>query len=428
MKVLVIGSGGREHALVWKLAAESEVEALWCAPGNDGMEPPVRRADIAASNLDGLARFVHDQKIDLTVVGPEAPLVAGLADRFEAEGLAVVGPSAAAAQLEGSKVFAKEFMARHNIPTARFEVHGQEVSALESLNAGRFRFPVVIKADGLAAGKGVVIVDNLAQARLALAEMMEERVFGDAGDRVVLEEFLTGEEASVIVLSDGEHILPLPASQDHKRVFDSDRGPNTGGMGAYSDDRILPPAAMDRIREAILLPTVRGMAAEGHPFRGVLYAGLMLTESGPQVLEFNVRFGDPETQAILPRLRGSLARTMELLTRGRLDRAPLEVDPRPAVCVVLASGGYPGAFPKGKAIRGLEMAGQMKDVMVFHAGTRREGDRFVTAGGRVLGVTARGADLPDAITRAYEALNQIHFEGMHCRRDIGQKGLRRYKL
>ena len=428
MKVLVIGSGGREHALVWKLAGEREVEALWCVPGNDGMGPPVRRADLAATDLDGLAGFARDQRIDLTVVGPEAPLVAGLADRFEAEGLAVVGPSAAAAQLEGSKVFAKEFMARHGIPTARFEVHRQEVSALESLTAGRFRFPVVIKADGLAAGKGVVIVQNPAEARLALAEMMEERIFGEAGDRVVLEEFLTGEEASVIVLSDGEHILPLPPSQDHKQVFDGDRGPNTGGMGAYSDDRILAPEVMDRIRETILLPTVRGMAAEGHPFRGVLYAGLMLTEEGPQVLEFNVRFGDPETQALLPRLRGSLARTLELLTRGRLDRAPLEVDPRPAVCVVLASGGYPGAYPKGKSILGLEMAGQMKEVMVFHAGTRREGDRVVTAGGRVLGVTARGVDLPDAITRAYEAVNQIRFEGMHCRRDIGLKGLRRYRL
>ncbi len=428
MKVLVIGSGGREHALVWKLAAESEVDTLWCAPGSDGMAPPVRRADIAATDLDGLVRFARDQRIDLTVVGPEAPLVAGLADRYAAEGLAVVGPSAAAAQLEGSKVFAKEFMARHGIPTARFEVHRQEVSALESLTAGRFRFPVVIKADGLAAGKGVVIVENLVQARLALAEMMEQRIFGDAGDRVVLEEFLAGEEASVIVLSDGEHILPLPPSQDHKQVFDGDRGPNTGGMGAYSDDRILPPGAMDRIRETVLLPVVRGMAAEGHPFRGVLYAGLMLTGDGPRVLEFNVRFGDPETQAILPRLRGSLARTLELLIRGRLDRAPLEVDPRPAVCVVLASGGYPGAHPKGKVIRGLEMAAQMKNVTVFHAGTRREGDYFFTAGGRVLGVTASGADLPDAITRAYEAVNQIHFEGMHCRRDIGQKGLRRYQL
>jgi len=306
-------------------------------------------------------------------------------------------------------------------------VHRQEVSALESLQNGRFRFPVVIKADGLAAGKGVVIVQNLAQARLALAEMMEERIFGDAGDRVVLEEFLAGEEASVIVLSDGEHVLPLPPSQDHKQVFDGDRGPNTGGMGAYSDDRILPPGAMDRIRETILLPTIRGLAEEGHPFRGVLYAGLMLTEDGPRVLEYNVRFGDPETQAILPRLQGSLARTLELLTKGRLDRAPLEVDPRPAVCVVLASGGYPGAFPKGKAIRGLEMAGQMPGVTVFHAGTRLEGDRFVTTGGRVLGVTARGADLLDAITSAYEAANHIHFEGMHYRRDIGQKGLRRYR-
>jgi phosphoribosylamine--glycine ligase len=427
MKVLVIGNGGREHALIWKLAAEEAVEAVFCAPGSDGMCPPARRVEIAGGDAEGLVRFARDEGIDLTVVGPEAPLVAGLADRFAEAGLAVVGPTAAAARLEGSKVFAKEFMDRHRIPTARHEVHAQAASALASLEQGRFSFPVVIKADGLAAGKGVVIASDLPQARQALAEMMEERVFGDAGDRVVLEEFLAGEEASVMVLSDGEHVLTLPPSQDHKQVFDGDRGPNTGGMGAYSDDGILPAGLMDRILKSIVLPTVRGMAAEGHPFRGVLYAGLMLTETGPKVLEFNVRFGDPETQAVLPRLQGSLAETLHLLTRGRLDRAHLATGPEPAVCVVLASGGYPGAYPKGKVIQGLEMAGQLAGVTVFHAGTRRQEDRFVTAGGRVLGVTARGADLEAAVLRAYEAVNQIHFEGMHYRRDIALKGLRRYR-
>jgi phosphoribosylamine--glycine ligase len=427
MNVLVIGGGGREHALSWRLAQDPEVAAVTAAPGSDGMCPPAARAAADAGDVDGLVRLAVDGRFDLVVVGPEAPLVAGLADRLAAAGVAVAGPGAAAARLEGSKIFAKDFMARHGIPTARYEVHDRADDARRALESGRFEFPVVIKADGLAAGKGVVIAADRTQAQAALDEMMERRCFGDAGDRVVVEEFLRGEEASFMALTDGEHILPLPPSQDHKQVHDDDRGPNTGGMGAYSDDRILPAGLAERVLETVIRPAVRGMAAEGHPFRGVLYAGLMLTAAGPRVLEFNVRFGDPETQAVLPRLCGSLAETLLLLAQGRLDRARLETDPWPAVCVVLASGGYPGHYAKGVPIHGLEMAGQHNHVTVFHAGTRREGDRFVTAGGRVLGVTARGADLEAAVMRAYDAAAQIHFEGMHYRRDIALKGLRRYR-
>nr|MBP7296925.1 phosphoribosylamine--glycine ligase [Acidobacteriota bacterium] len=396
-------------------------------PGSDGMCPPAARAAVDGADLDALVRLAVDGRFDLVVVGPEAPLVAGLADRLTAAGVAVAGPGAAAARLEGSKIFAKDFMARHGIPTARYEVHDQAAAARRSLEAGRFEFPVVIKADGLAAGKGVVVAADLSAAQAALAEMMERRCFGAAGDRVVVEEFLRGEEASCMALTDGGHVVPLPPAQDHKRVFDDDRGPNTGGMGAYSDDRILPPGLADAILDTVIRPTVRGMAAEGHPFRGVLYAGLMLTAAGPRVLEFNVRFGDPETQAVLPRLCGSLAESLRLLAEGRLDRARLETDPWPTVCVVLASGGYPGDYAKGVPIRGLELAAQHPHVTVFHAGTRREGERFVTAGGRVLGVTARGADLDTAVMCAYEAASQIHFDGMHYRRDIALKGLRRYR-
>ncbi|HOT00956.1 MAG TPA: phosphoribosylamine--glycine ligase [Acidobacteriota bacterium] len=427
MNILVIGGGGREHALVWRLAQDPGVTAVTAAPGSDGMCPPAERAAVDAADVDALVRLAVDGRFDLVVVGPEAPLVAGLADRLAAAGVAVAGPGAAAARLEGSKIFAKDFMARHGIPTARYEVHDRAAGARRSLESGRFEFPVVIKADGLAAGKGVVIAADLSAAQAALAEMMERRCFGAAGDRVVVEEFLQGEEASFMALTDGEHVVPLPPAQDHKRVFDDDRGPNTGGMGAYSDDRILPPGLADAVLDTVIRPTVRGMTVEGHPFRGVLYAGLMLTAAGPRVLEFNVRFGDPETQAVLPRLRGSLAETLHLLAEGRLDRARLETDPWPAVCVVLASGGYPGEYAKGRPIHGLELAGQQPHVTIFHAGTRREGDRFVTAGGRVLGVTARGADLDAAVMCVYEAASQIYFEGMHYRRDIALKGLRRYR-
>lgn len=427
MKVLVIGGGGREHALAWKLANSPRVETVFCAPGSDGMVPPAQRVELAPLDFEGLVRFAVDQRVDLTVVGPEAPLVAGIVDRFQSEGLAVVGPSASAARLEGSKVFAKEFMRRHAIPTARYAVCGDPASARLRLEAGEFSYPLVIKADGLAAGKGVIIAADAGEARAAIDRIMAERAFGPAGDRVVLEEFLTGEEASFMVFTDGEAIAPMVPAQDHKRRDDGDRGPNTGGLGAYSDDRILPPALRDEIMAAIVIPTVRGMAAEGSPFRGILYAGLMLTERGPRVLEYNVRFGDPETQVVLPRLKTDLADIGQALAQGCLAQVSPEWDPRPAVCVVLAAGGYPGDYDKGRQIHGLDMAAQMPGVVLFHAGTRREHDRWLTNGGRVLGVTGAGAVLPEAVMRAYEAVNCIHFEGMHYRRDIGAKGLGRWR-
>jgi len=427
MKILIIGSGGREHALAWKIKQSPHCEKLYAAPGNGGLAQIAELVPIEDNQITELADWAMDNKIDLTVVGPELPLAMGIVDEFEARGLTIYGPNKKAAEIEKSKIFAKEFMSRHRIPTGSFKVADSPDQAIKILSSGQFSFPVVIKADGLAAGKGVVVAADLSAAQAALAEMMERRCFGAAGDRVVVEEFLRGEEASCMALTDGGHVVPLPPAQDHKRVFDDDRGPNTGGMGAYSDDRILPPGLADAILDTVIRPTVRGMAAEGHPFRGVLYAGLMLTAAGPRVLEFNVRFGDPETQAVLPRLCGSLAESLRLLAEGRLDRARLETDPWPTVCVVLASGGYPGDYAKGVPIRGLELAAQHPHVTVFHAGTRREGERFVTAGGRVLGVTARGADLDTAVMCAYEAASQIHFDGMHYRRDIALKGLRRYR-
>ena len=427
MKILVIGSGGREHALAWKLGAEPGVETVFCAPGNDGMSPPARRVDLAPDDLAGLAKFARDERVDLTVVGPEAPLVAGLVDYFQLDGLAAIGPGAMAAQLEGSKIFAKDFMARQGIPTARYETHDRMASAIASLEAGNFAFPVVIKADGLAAGKGVTIARDLDQCLQVLSGLMEFQTLGPAGARVVVEEFLTGEEASFIVFADGEHALPLVVTQDHKALFDGDTGPNTGGMGAYSDDRILTPEMIEQIMSRVVEPTLRGMAAEGHPFRGFLFCGLMLTDAGPRLLEYNVRLGDPETQAILPRLRSPLTDIFKAMLSGRLHEVRPDWDPRPAACVVLASRGYPGPCEKGKLIQGLEIAGEVGGVIVFHAGTRRDGDRYLTSGGRVLGVTARGRDLQETIMRVYEGVNLIRFEGMHYRRDIGVKGLKRYR-
>jgi len=427
MKILVIGSGGREHALAWKLGTDPGVEAVYAAPGSDGMCPPARRVDLAADDLAGLARFARDERIDLTVGGPEAPLVAGLVDYFQLDGLAAVGPTAMAAQLEGSKVFAKDFMARQGIPTARYETHDRLASAVASLEAGNFAFPVVIKADGLAAGKGVTIARDLDQCLQALSGLMEFQTLGSAGARVVIEEFLTGEEASFMIFADGEHALPLVVAQDHKALFDGDTGPNTGGMGAYSDDRILTPDQVAEIMAQVVEPTLRGMSAEGHPFRGILYFGLMLTDAGPRLLEYNVRLGDPETQPILLRLRSSLTDIFRAMLAGRLHEVQPDWDPRPAACVVLASRGYPGPCEKGKLIQGLELAREVAGVTIFHAGTRREGDRWLTQGGRVLGVTARGRDLQEAIMRVYEGVNLIRFDGMHYRRDIGVKGLKRYR-
>ena len=426
MKVLVIGSGGREHALAWKLAQSPRVDAVIVAPGNAGTarEPGLRNADVPATDLDGLLQLARDERVDLTVVGPEAPLVAGVVDRFRAAGLRIFGPSAAAAQLEGSKSFAKDFLARHRIPTARYAVFTDLEPALAFVRA--HGAPIVIKADGLAAGKGVVVALTLAEAEHALADMLGAHEFGDASARVVIEEFLAGEEASYIVMADGVHYLPMASSQDHKRVGEGDTGPNTGGMGAYSPAPVVTPEVERRIQAEIIEPTLRGMAADGAPFTGFLYAGLMIDAAGaPKVIEFNVRFGDPETQPIMQRLRADFAGLIEAALDGRLQHVDAEWDPRPSLGVVLAAHGYPASPQKGDAIAGAD-ADFGPDVKVFHAGTRLAADgAVVTAGGRVLCVCALGDDLAQARDRAYAAVERIRFDGAFYRHDIGHRALAR---
>jgi len=379
---------------------------------------------IGAEDIDRLVDFAVSRDIDLTVVGPEAPLVAGLVDRFEAAGLRAVGPSSAAAQLEGSKSFAKDFMRRWGIPTADYQIYTEPSVVEADLRAGRYSFPVVVKADGLAAGKGVFICPDLDSALAAVAAVMRERQFGSSGDRLVVEEFLQGEEASFMVFSDGRRYIPMTPSQDHKAVFDGDKGPNTGGMGAYSIDAILSPDTRDRVLKEIIEPTIRGMEEEGKPFRGILYAGLMLTQFGPKVLEFNVRFGDPETQVVLPRLQTDLLPVLAGIADGDLSQVEVKWNGDAVVCVVLASRGYPGAYEKGKEITGLEMAAEARDTMVFHAGTANKDGKVVSSGGRVLGITARARSLDEAIVKAYEGVNKVYFEGMYYRRDIAAKGLK----
>lgn len=422
MKILVIGSGGREHALTWKLRESQLMEEIYCAPGNAGIAQEGECCPVDVSKPQALLELARDLKVDLTVVGPEAPLVAGVVDLFEKEDLWVVGPTAAAAQLEGSKIFSKQFMHRHAIPTARFVAAEQFEAAVKSL-AG-FQLPVVVKADGLAAGKGVVVAQSTEEAIQALDEFMRQKTLGSAGERVVIEECLTGEELSFIVLSDGKGMLPLVPTQDHKAVFDNDQGPNTGGMGAYSDDTILDGPVREDILRRIVLPSLAGMAADGHPFRGFLYCGLMMTASGPMTLEYNVRLGDPEAQPILMRLRSDLVELFQGLRQGELAAHEAHWSPNPAVCVVLASKGYPAKPELGKSITGYAAAEAQGGVKVFHAGTVFHDNKLLTTGGRVLGVTATGPDLPAAIERAYTAVGKIRFEGMHFRRDIGAKGLR----
>jgi phosphoribosylamine--glycine ligase len=424
MKVLVIGGGGREHALVWKLAQSPQVEELYCAPGNPGMTGEAVCVDISSGDIAGLKDFALDKGIDLTVVGPEAPLVDGLADQFEAAGLTVAGPSAYAAQLEGSKAFAKEAMTRFGVPTAGYKVFSDPAEAKAYVRAANR--PLVVKADGLAAGKGVLLCHNAAEAEEAVDLVMVQKAFGDAGDRAVVEEFLTGEEASFLVFTDGETIVPMPSSQDHKAIGEGDTGPNTGGMGAYSPAPVVTPEVAQKAMEQVIRPMILGMAAEGHPFKGILYAGLMIDQRGELgVLEFNVRFGDPEAQPLLVRLESDLADILLKLAQGKLDQAEVKWSERPSVCVVLASGGYPGDYATGKPIKGLEDAALCNDVTVFHAGTKLAGGELVTAGGRVLGVTALGATVAEAIERAYEAADLISWEGMYLRRDIGHRALAR---
>jgi phosphoribosylamine--glycine ligase len=425
MKVLVIGSGGREHAFAWKLAQSVHVAEVIVAPGNAGtaIEPRVRNADVAATDIDGLLALALEEDVALTVVGPEAPLVLGVVDRFRAAGLACFGPRRIAAQLEGSKAFAKEFLARHNIPTARYAVFTDLEPALAYVR--RHGAPIVIKADGLAAGKGVVVALTLGDAELALHDMLGAHSLGDASARVVIEEFLEGEEASYIVIADGTHALPMATSQDHKRVGEADTGPNTGGMGAYSPAPVVTAEVERRILDEVITPTLAGMAAEGAPFIGFLYAGLMIDRDGaPKVIEFNVRFGDPETQPILLRLRSDLVELIEAALQGRLDRVTTQWDPRPAIAVVLAAHGYPGTIRTGDAIRGHDVdAGE--DAKVFHAGTRLVDGQVLSAGGRVLTACALGDDIAAARTRAYELARSIHFDGGFHRRDIGHRAIAR---
>ena len=425
MHVLVIGGGGREHALAWKLAQSPRVKKLTCAPGNAGMAALGDCVAVDVNDAAAIAALAEKLRADLTVIGPEAPLVAGVADEFVRRKLPVVGPTKAAAELEGSKVFAKQFMQRHGIPTAGFTVcadHGDAYSALCAVE-----WPVVIKADGLAAGKGVRIAETPDDATAIVEAFMEKMELGPAGERIVLEEHLEGEELSFIVLTDGKSYVPLAPTRDHKRAFDDDRGPNTGGMGAYSEDGIADAALRGRIEKGIVEPTLRGLEADGRPYQGFLYFGLMLTSDGPKVLEFNCRMGDPECQPLMVRLESDLAEVLEKVASGKLGGTELRWGAGASLCVVLASGGYPGNYEAGKAITGIERVEKLEGVSVFHAGTKRADSKLVTSGGRVLGVTARGADLRVASERAYAAVEKIRFEGMHYRRDIGRKALKEAK-
>jgi phosphoribosylamine---glycine ligase len=423
MKILVVGSGGREHAFVWKLKQSPRVEEIFCAPGNAGIAELATCIDIPVTDIERLAAFARERNIALTVVGPELPLTMGIVDHFNKEGLRIFGPSRKAAALEGSKVFTKRLLARYGIPSARYEMFDSREDAIRYLD--RLTMPVVIKTDGLAAGKGVIIAQTVEEAISAVDLIMAERAFGEAGDRIVIEEFLTGEEASFIAFTDGKTVLPLPTSQDHKAIFDGDRGPNTGGMGAYSPAPVVTEALHQQVMESVMLPAVRAMAAEGRPYKGVLYAGLMIEQGMVKVLEFNCRFGDPEAQPLLLRLRSDLVDLMEAVIDGRLHEIRLEIDPRPAVCVVMAAEGYPGSYRRGDEITGLIQAQAVAGVEVFHAGTARHDGGIVTAGGRVLGVTALGESLPAAIDSAYRGVSRISWPGCYFRTDIGRKALHR---
>ncbi|MFO0976350.1 MAG: phosphoribosylamine--glycine ligase [Planctomycetaceae bacterium] len=423
MRILVVGSGGREHALVWKLKQSPKVEEVFCAPGNAGTAKDGDNRNISSDDIPRLVQFARDNRIDLTVVGPEAPLVAGIVDEFRRQGLTIFGPSASAARLEGSKVFTKKMLRRASIPTADFAVFNRWQEADRYIEEGEEQ-PLVVKADGLAAGKGVFVCANKAQARAAVKSILQEKSFGDAGLQVVIEECLVGEEASVLALVDGDTIVPLEVAQDHKRAYDNDKGPNTGGMGAYCPAPLVTSEIMDEIVRRILVPTVHAMKVDGCPFSGILYAGIMLTAGGPKVLEYNVRFGDPEAQPVLMRLKTDLAELLMMAATGRLSELQgLEWDPRPAVCVVMASEGYPGDYVKGHDISGIEDADALPDVKVFHAGTAMKNGEVVNTGGRVLGVTAMGATVAEAKARAYEAVDKISWKGGWCRRDISDKAI-----
>jgi len=428
INILVIGRGGREHALAWKLAQSPRVAKVWVAPGNGGTvqsrtgAAPIANAPLSESDAAGLVDFARREQIGLAVVGPEAPLAAGLVDTFQAAGLPCFGPSRAAAQIEASKAFAKAFMARHHLPTGRYAVFSELLPALAHLRA--VDYPVVIKASGLAAGKGVIVPDSPEEAEEALRQIIAGRVFGAAGDEVLIEERLAGPEVSILAFCDGRTVVPMPAAQDHKRIFDGDAGPNTGGMGAYAPAPLVTPALLDEVAQTILQPAVDGLRSEGRPYVGVLYAGLMLTKTGPQVLEFNCRLGDPETEAILPLLQSDLAVIFQSCLEGALEQIEVVWREGVAATVVASSEGYPGSYSTGREISGLAEAEALERVVVFHAGTRQtEAGPVVTDGGRVLAVTGWGDTLRDALSQAYAGLERIHFEGMHFRRDIGAKAV-----
>jgi phosphoribosylamine--glycine ligase len=421
MKVLIIGGGGREHALAWKIRQSARVTQVLCAPGNAGIAEVADLVSLAPDDVAGLTRFARDEQVDLTVVGPELPLTMGIVDEFQKYGLRIFGPGRDGAQLEGSKAFTKDLLRRHEIPTGFFSTFTDADDAKRYIS--EVGPPIVVKADGLAAGKGVLICHDVKEAHQAVDEIMVTRLFGDAGQCVVIEEFLEGEEVSFIGLTDGQTVLPLASSQDHKRAFDGDMGPNTGGMGAYSPAPAMTSQLHKHVMTEIMQPVVDALRAAKIDYRGVLYAGIMITENGPKVLEFNSRFGDPECQPLMLRLRSDLVELMEACIDGRLSEHSASWDPRPAACVVLAAAGYPGNYEKGKLIRGLDELRQWRDGVVFHAGTAQRGDEVVTNGGRVLGVTALGDTIEGAVAEAYRAVDQIHWDGMHYRRDIGHRAL-----
>ncbi len=423
MKVLVVGGGGREHALIYKIAQSPLVEQIYCAPGNPGIAELAECVHIGADEIDALCDFAKAEKIDLTVVGPEVPLTMGIVDLFQASGLEVFGPNKAAAQIEGSKGFSKDLMAKYNIPTAAYQSftdHAAAVAYIKEQGA-----PIVVKADGLAAGKGVIVAMTEEQAIAGVDDIMLDKVFGSAGASVVIEEFMDGEEASFFAFTDGKNILPLASSQDHKRVDDNDEGPNTGGMGAYSPAPVVTAELHDVIVETVVKPTIAGMAADGCPYSGILYVGLMIKDGKPRVVEYNARFGDPEAQPLLMRMKSDIVPVLQACARGELNQDSIEWHDKAAVCVVMASGGYPAAFEKGLAISGLDAAAQIEDMVVFHAGTSVKDGQIVNNGGRVLGVTGLGTTVKDAIDKAYEGVAAIAWQDVHFRKDIGARALNR---
>ncbi len=419
MRVLVIGGGGREHALVWKISQSPKVTDIYCAPGNAGTAEIAKNVPIAADQINQLLEFAEKNEIGLTVVGPEQPLVMGIVDQFQEKGLRVFGPTACAAELEGSKAFSKDIMKKYDLPTAKYKTFTSHDLARKYFD--KETGPIVVKASGLAAGKGVILCQNAEEGLNAVDTIMKDKSFGEAGDQVVIEEFLEGQEVSVLAFSDGNTVLLMDSAQDHKAALDGDKGPNTGGMGACSPAPVFTDIMHQKVRDKIMLPLVRAMKSEGRSYQGILYAGLMLTKHGPKILEFNARFGDPETQPLLVRMESDIVPLFEACVDGTLDQYDLKWKPESSVCVVMAAKGYPGSYEKGKEISGLDEAGTLPDVTVFHAGTKEEGGKILTSGGRVLGVTATGADTPSAIKKAYEAVSKIQWDGIHYRKDIGYR-------